>query len=242
MNHRAITAMIFSALLVGCSHRQNPTPKSAPAPVGTTLTISSGDKQIGTIGALLDDPLVIQASDAQGNGLAGVQIHLEAANGVRFDPQTGVTDASGQLSTQVTLGGASGRYKVRAIALNAAGKQIEAAADAVSLGYEHTLGRELDARYCSRCHDSESTPERVSNYDNLVAKPHAFSDGDTLNRLSDAEIELIISHGGPALNRSAEMPAYGFTLTKNDLRALISYIRAVSDPPYHATGVVYANH
>jgi mono/diheme cytochrome c family protein len=50
----------------------------------------------------------------------------------------------------------------------------------------------------------------------------------------------IILHGGPALNRSTLMPPYGNTLSPADARALISYTRAVADPPYEPAGTVYA--
>jgi hypothetical protein len=36
------------------------------------------------------------------------------------------------------------------------------------------------------------------------------------------------------------MPAYGYTLSKAELQALMAYIRAVPDPPYHSPGLVYA--
>jgi mono/diheme cytochrome c family protein len=36
------------------------------------------------------------------------------------------------------------------------------------------------------------------------------------------------------------MPAWGNTLSKSDIEALISYIRAVSDPPSFEAGPVYA--
>ena len=36
------------------------------------------------------------------------------------------------------------------------------------------------------------------------------------------------------------MPPYGYTLSKTEIQALISYIRLVSDPPYQASGMVYA--
>jgi len=58
--------------------------------------------------------------------------------------------------------------------------------------------------------------------------------------MSDADLIAIISHGGPALNKSAEMPPWGYTLSKGDIAALVSYIRAVADPPYEAGGLVYA--
>ena len=58
--------------------------------------------------------------------------------------------------------------------------------------------------------------------------------------MTDDDLAAIISHGGPALSRSPEMPAFGYTLSKSELEALIAYIRAVADPPYHSAGVVYA--
>ena len=70
-------------------------------------------------------------------------------------------------------------------------------------------------------------------------KPHPFSEGDTLNKMSDADLTAIITYGGPALNKSALMPAWGNTLSKSDTQALISYIRAVSDPASRAAGPVY---
>jgi len=36
------------------------------------------------------------------------------------------------------------------------------------------------------------------------------------------------------------MPPYGYTLSKTEIQGLIAYIRMVSDPPYHAPGMVYA--
>ncbi|HKR30357.1 MAG TPA: cytochrome c, partial [Terriglobales bacterium] len=67
-----------------------------------------------------------------------------------------------------------------------------------------------------------------------------FTEGDALNKISDADLTAIITHGGAALNKSAEMPPYGYTLSKSDIQALLAYIRAVSDPPYPKKGVVYA--
>jgi hypothetical protein len=36
------------------------------------------------------------------------------------------------------------------------------------------------------------------------------------------------------------MPPYGYTLSKTEIEALIAYIRLISDPPYHAAGMVNA--
>jgi len=240
MKHKATIAILgILVVLAGCGR-----PKSPPAPQatahGTALVEVSGGKQIAQAGTQLDQPVVVQVNDAQNNAVTGAAVLFRGPAGVSFNPASGLTDSSGQLSTVVTLGGVAGRYAIRATTTDAGGKSIELKLEEMALGYQQTLGRELNRQYCSRCHDPESTRERVSNYDNLTTKPHAFSEGDTLNKMSDADLVAIISHGGPALSKSPEMPAFGYTLSKSDLQALISYIRAVADPPYHSAGVVYA--
>ena len=108
-----------------------------------------------------------------------------------------------------------------------------------ALDYQERVGAILVDKYCSRCHDPESSPQRVSNYDNLEVKPHPFTEGNTLNKMSDADLTSIILHGGPAMNRSALMPPYGNTLSASDVKALIAYTRAVSEPAYQPPGTVY---
>ena len=235
----AIAILGGLVVLAGCSQ-----PKTTPAPQatahGAALVEISGGKQVAQAGMQLDQPVVVQVNDAQNNGVAGAAVVFRGPAGVSFNPASGLTDSSGQFSAVVTLGGVAGRYVIRAATTDAGGKNIELKLEEIALGYQQTLGRELNRQYCSRCHDPESTRERVSNYDNLTTKPHAFSEGDTLNKMSDADLMAIISHGGPALSKSPEMPPFGYTLSKSDIQALISYIRAVADPPYHSAGVVYA--
>ena len=97
----------------------------------------------------------------------------------------------------------------------------------------------LNDLYCIRCHDPESTPERVSNFDNLSPAPHQFTDGATYNRLSDTDLINVIAHGGPAMGKSPQMPAYGATLKPAETKALLAYIRSIADPPYQPSGVKY---
>jgi len=113
--------------------------------------------------------------------------------------------------------------------------------DEVALGYQQTVGRELADKYCSRCHDPESTAEKVSNHDNLSKPPHAFSEGAVYNKISDANLIATIQHGGQALGKSAEMPPFGDTLSKSDITAVAAYIRAMADPPYRPQGVSYGD-
>ncbi len=234
-----ILCLALSLAGTGCTQKTMVAAPSASA-FGSTIIESSGGKQIGATGAILPQPWVVQVNDDQGTAVAGAQVSFGAPAGVSFDPASGVTDSSGQLSTSVTLGGMAGRYQLVASAVSKTQNKIELKTEEIALDYQRRLVRLVDDKYCSRCHDPESTPERVSNYDNLKVKPHAFTEGDTLNKMSDADLAAIIGHGGPALNKSPLMPPYGYTLSKTEIQALIAYIRIISDPPYQAPGMVYA--
>jgi mono/diheme cytochrome c family protein len=235
-----LCAMVLVVLATGCKHHAKSASLPTPSAFAAALAESSGGKQITTVGTALPQPVVIQVNDEQGNAVPGALIAFSGPAGVQFDPAAGLTDSSGQLTSNVSLGGMAGRYQIVASTMSKAQKCVELRIEEIALGYQEGLGRQLNEQYCDRCHNSESTPERVSNYDNLEVKPHPFTEGETLNKMSDADLLAIISHGGPGLNKSPLMPAYGYTLSKAELQALMAYIRAVPDPPYHSPGLVYA--
>lgn len=230
----------FAVLATSCSHKREPAPLPKSTAFGAAIVESSGGKQLAQTGSLLPQPVVVQVNNEQGNAVTGALIEFSAAPGVTFDPPNGLTDSSGQVSTNVSLGGMAGRYQIVASTFDKSHKKVELKLEEIALGYQQTLGRALNDQYCDRCHNPESTVERVSNYDNLDVKPHPFTEGDTLNKMSDADLDAIITNGGPALQKSALMPAWGRTLSKSDIQALMSFIRAVSDPPSRSGGPIYA--
>lgn len=240
MKATTLSLMLLALMLSVCSRHQLSAPAPKATAYGTAIVLSSGDKQIASVGNILSDPVVVQVNDAQGNGVTGAPVWCSGPNGASCDPASGVTDSSGQFTASVSMGGMAGRYQITAFTQDASGKRVEVKVGEIALGYQQTLGHELGEQYCARCHNSESSAARVSNFDNLTTKPHQFSEGDTLNKISDDDLTAIISHGGPALSKSAEMPPFGYTLGKSDIQALLAYIRAVSDPPYRPTGLVYA--
>lgn len=235
-----IVTIALGLVAAGCSRKGAPSSASSPAAFGSAIVESSGGKQVAAVGAVLPQPVVVQVNDDQGNAVVGARVEFSGPAGVAFDPASGVTDSSGQFTANVSLGGMAGRYQITASTFDKSQKRIDLKLEEIALGYQQVLGQQLNGRYCERCHNPESTPERVSNYDNLEVKPHAFAEGDFLNKMSDEDLTAIISHGGPALNKSALMPPYGYTLSKSDVQALIGYIRAIPDPPYHGPGLVYA--
>lgn len=230
------------AVAAGCGRRGVVvTAEPQPKAFGAAVVSVSGEKQVAGVGDQLDQPILVQVNDAKGTPVAGALVRFAGSGGLSFHPDQALTGSDGQLITNVALGSLAGRYQVVASTIDAAGKRVEVRIEEIALGYQERLGQQLSRIHCVRCHDPESTPERVSNHDNLTTKPHALTEGAALNAISDANLAAFISHGGAALNKSAEMPPYGSRLTKAEIEALAAYIRAVSDPPYRSQGVFDAN-
>lgn len=240
MKRLLLIGVALALAAVGCSRRPAPPATPPGTATGSALVEVSGGKQVTQAGMTLDQPVTVQVNDAAGNGVAGAEVVFQGPHGMLFVPGQGLTDSSGQFSSVVTLGGLAGRYQITVTTRDKDGKTVRLALGEIALGYQQTLGRELYRQYCDRCHDPESSAQRVSNFDNLVAKPHPFTEGESLNKFTDADLVSIIGHGGPALGKSAEMPAYGYTLSQRDIQTLVSYIRAVSDPAYRSQGPMYA--
>lgn len=225
------------ALLVSGCGRSRPAQLHATA-YGVQITEAGGGKQVAGTGSTLPDPVVVQVNGADGNPVTGALVTFHG-EGLQFDPAQALSDSSGQVTTSVRLGFSPGDYQVVAETPKSGGGGVSLSLREIALGYEQTLGKAVNDQYCIRCHNSESTPERVSNFDNLTPAPHQFTDGATLNRIADADLTNLIARGGPALGKSPQMPAYGATLKTADIRAVVSYIRAVADPPYQPSGVKY---
>lgn len=236
--------LMFAALTLAstaCHRAPEGLVKTQPKAFGAALVEMGGGLQAGYVGTVLDQPLVVQVNDAQGSPVKGALVTFRAAGETILTPSSGLTGDDGQLSVACQLGSTAGRYQIQAATTDKSGKPVMLRLEEIALGYQQNLGRQLSDRYCSRCHDPESTAERVSNYDNLTAKPHSFTDGAFLNSLSDTDLAAITTYGGPALNKSAEMPSYGGTLSKTDIEAVLAYMRAVATPPYRAKGLIYAS-
>lgn len=101
----------------------------------------------------------------------------------------------------------------------------------IPLNYQQAQGKRIFYDKCVWCH-SDTTPAGPSNRMNLNPSPALINDGNTLNPLSDEYLDNIITLGGAAVGKSAMMPPWGKTLTQQEIRAVIAYMRAVAQPPY----------
>ncbi|MBI2816877.1 MAG: hypothetical protein HYX72_08045 [Acidobacteria bacterium] len=84
-------------------------------PVATTLSVVSGDNQIGNVGQTLPDPLVLSVTDSFGQSMSGVSVSfILSSGGGSLSAAKAITNAQGKASTMLTLGPTPGTNTVTA--------------------------------------------------------------------------------------------------------------------------------
>src|SRR5579864_3825215 len=94
--------------------------------------LASGDAQTAPAGATLASPLVVKATDAQGNPVAGIVVAWSATGGGTVTPATNSTGADGTASAQRTLGPAAGAQGAVADAGDVPGSPVTFSATATT--------------------------------------------------------------------------------------------------------------
>ena len=108
----------------------------------------------------------------------------------------------------------------------------------IHLGYQEAQGKRVFYQYCVWCH-ADATPAGPSNRSNLTPVPPLINDGEKLNGESDEFMQKMITLGGSSLGKSAMMPPYGKTLSPAEIKAVISFARAIAQPAYQKPGQQY---
>ena len=101
----------------------------------------------------------------------------------------------------------------------------------IPLDYHQAQGKRIFYQQCVWCH-ADTTPAGPSNRSNVTPAPPLMNDGAVFNGMSDASLQQAIALGGRALGKSAMMPPYGKSLTQDDIRNLIAYMRVIAVPAY----------
>jgi mono/diheme cytochrome c family protein len=109
----------------------------------------------------------------------------------------------------------------------------------IPLGYQEAQGKRIFYQYCVWCH-ADATPAGPSNRSNLTSASPLMNDGEKLNGETDEFLQNIITQGGSAQGRSPMMPPYGKTLSPGDIKAVISFTRAIAQPAYKQSGSPHA--
>ncbi len=107
-------------------------------------------------------------------------------------------------------------------------RQITVAQPARRLTYGEQQGASLYRRYCAVCHGQEGKGDGFNAF-NLDPRPRDLSDSTYMSALSDDQILQTVNGGGRSVNKSPLMPAYGWTLNRQEIRDLSSFVRSIAN-------------
>ena len=99
-----------------------------------------------------------------------------------------------------------------------------------SSGDASGAGRRDYALYCASCHGAGGDgdgPMAVT----LDPRPARHSDAEYMAGVSDADLFRVIQEGGAAMGKSPLMAAWGGTLSEDQIRGLVAFIRTLAEPP-----------
>ncbi len=92
-------------------------------------------------------------------------------------------------------------------------------------------GEAIYTQNCASCHGARGEgdgPVAAS----LVPTPAKHSDGGYMNALSDGHLFKVIKEGGTAVGKSSMMAPWGPSLSDEEIRDVIEFVRSLADPPY----------
>ncbi|MBI4540868.1 MAG: c-type cytochrome [Gemmatimonadetes bacterium] len=92
------------------------------------------------------------------------------------------------------------------------------------MGAQARSGEALYRAYCAPCHGPDGRGDGY-NAPHLPARPVPHADSALMSRRPDDTLFDGIYAGGRILGRSHRMPAFGETLSRTEIRALVAYIR-----------------
>jgi len=87
-----------------------------------------------------------------------------------------------------------------------------------------TSGSENYRVYCMQCHGISGTGTGVNSRD-MAVKPRNHTDGKYMEARTDKDLFNVIKGGGPVLNKSALMPAWGDVFSDDEIRGLVKHLR-----------------
>lgn len=88
-------------------------------------------------------------------------------------------------------------------------------------------GEQLYKFYCAQCHGLQGKGDGPNVTKDFPVDPRNFTKADEMNKLSDADIRNVIRDGGPVADKSPMMPPWGKTLAKDEVDALVKYLRVL---------------
>ena len=87
-------------------------------------------------------------------------------------------------------------------------------------------GQELYQRYCTGCHG----PDGQGGGKGFMPHVNALTRKGYIELLDDEYLKMVIAEGGEAFGKSAFMPSWKTTLSKQDIADIVAFIRTL--PPH----------
>lgn len=87
-------------------------------------------------------------------------------------------------------------------------------------------GEQLYQAYCTQCHGVSGDGKGI-NSAQMTVMPRNHSDTAEMSARTDAELFKVIAQGGPSVNKSVLMPAWGGNLTDEQINALVAHLRTL---------------
>lgn len=80
--------------------------------------------------------------------------------------------------------------------------------------------------YCAQCHGTQGNGQGINQTaDGLGVSPRDHTNAQQMSKLSDGELRLAIAEGGDAVQKSELMPAWGKTLSVEEIDDLVVFLR-----------------
>jgi mono/diheme cytochrome c family protein len=107
-----------------------------------------------------------------------------------------------------------------------------------SMAESQQRGRKVYEHYCSICHGIDGHGDGF-NSTNLAVPPRNFVNQQFWQQTKDESLVLVVTKGGPAVGKSVLMPAWGRTLTEQQIRDAVAHLHtlAVRNKPHDPLGV-----
>ncbi len=87
-------------------------------------------------------------------------------------------------------------------------------------------GAELYQMYCIQCHGLTGNGRGV-NAAHMAVLPRAHIDPVEMGARQDPDLFKVIKEGGPSINKSVLMPAWGHNLSDEQIHKLVKHLRVL---------------
>lgn len=92
-------------------------------------------------------------------------------------------------------------------------------------------GAELYVRNCASCHGPTGGGDGPVGKA-LIPRPAKFYDGEYMNALSNDHLLKVVSEGGASVGKSPLMASWSGTMSKQEIRQVLAFVRSLAEPPY----------